>query len=135
MYFFPLWALCCGLRAVAHPSALSFHPARLPPSAYLPYQASYMDLTVRHTGLLMGVGNTIATLPSFVSPLLTARMLDETGGSWTTLFYALAACNILGLVVYDRFVDTRALDDGPIGGWGGDSSPLQTEGRKGCKAD
>ena len=37
--------------------------------------ANYFDLTESNTGVLMGVGNTIATIPSFLSPKICAALM------------------------------------------------------------
>jgi hypothetical protein len=90
-----------------------------------------MDITSANTGLLIGVGNTVATLPTFISPMIVVAILDSTpsgapgnegsggavagqaghaGEGWNNVFYFLVACNALALVVYHMFVDTRSMD-------------------------
>ena len=74
------------------------------------YNASYLEISTKNTGLLMGVGNTFATMPTFLSPIAVVAILDHTG-SWVNIFLFLAACNAVALAVYHLFIDTKSLDD------------------------
>ena len=72
-------------------------------------QASYLEISTANTGLLMGVGNTFATLPTFLSPIAVVAILDRTA-SWAHVFVFLALCNTVALFGYHCLVDTRSLD-------------------------
>lgn len=72
-----------------------------------------MDLTKKSAGMLMGVGNTLATLPTFVSPLITARILESSAG-WTGVFVMIVVCNIIAVGVYARLAEPKNLDQSKI---------------------
>ena len=55
-----------------------------------------MDITVRYSGLLMGVGNTFASAMTYVTPLAGAHLMAATRGDWRLLFASLAALNGVG---------------------------------------
>jgi MFS family permease len=91
--------------------------------------ANYLDVTETNTGLLMGIGNTVATLPSFISPLVspprppppgrTRRNTAAAGAAqvvawllpeWAKVFGIIAAVGLTisllyGLIATDQVVD------------------------------
>jgi len=45
------------------------------------FQANYLEISATLSGVIMSVGNTIATLPGMTSPVLTGMILDRYGCS------------------------------------------------------
>lgn len=49
----------------------------------------------------MGIGNTFATIPGIVSPILTGHLVsNETVEEWRTVFFISAGIYLFGCVVY-----------------------------------
>lgn len=112
-----------GLCGVAEPAtatalltvAICF--ASLTHSACL---ANILDLTAgsaANAGLLMGVANTVGTLPGILANLITGRMLggqDDDGGPqhWEHVFGLGVAVYIAGLVVYLRYAQGQPIFGG-----------------------
>lgn len=74
--------------------ALGF--AALHPSGF---KANYMDVTRAHSGVVSGIGNTIASLASSIGPIAVAKMKDSTG-SWAPAFGSVAGLNILAMLIF-----------------------------------
>jgi len=76
------------------------------------YRASYLDQTAMYQGILMGLGNMIATLPA----TMTGRIATYLGGpsptadSFILVWYAVAAAQLLGCVSFLLFGSDRCLD-------------------------
>eukprot|EP00658_Telonema_sp_P-2_P039649 TRINITY_DN28334_c0_g1_i2.p1 TRINITY_DN28334_c0_g1~~TRINITY_DN28334_c0_g1_i2.p1 ORF type:complete len:218 (-),score=35.68 TRINITY_DN28334_c0_g1_i2:267-920(-) len=81
-------------------------------AAALGWSGNYLDLTKQSAGMLMGVGNTLATLPTFASPLITAKILESSAG-WSGVFCMLAGFNMVAVAVYCLFSNTECLDPPP----------------------
>ncbi|KAL1525626.1 hypothetical protein AB1Y20_020479 [Prymnesium parvum] len=93
------WGTClllCGISSGA--SAHSFG-----------FKANYLDLSSRHSGLYMGVGNTLATFMTLVMPLGAAYVLEN--NDWTMLFSIAAGMALIGLVAgtWCTSVERRAI--------------------------
>ena len=60
----------------------------------------------------MGVGNTIATIPSYVAPLLCAHVLDTYGEDqgWGVIFNGMATISMTIAVVYASTVRVDPID-------------------------
>jgi hypothetical protein len=78
---------------------------------------NYYDLTVGNTGLLMGVGNTVATVPSALSPLFVAHTLHAYGPkasdhilAWSRVFACLSGVALCMGFVYSRMVEVDVVD-------------------------
>lgn len=49
----------------------------------------------------MGIGNTFATIPGIVSPMLTGHLVvNQTSEEWKTVFFISAGIYLIGCVVY-----------------------------------
>jgi MFS family permease len=62
-----------------------------------------IDLGPELAGVLMGISNTIGTLPGVISPLLSAALLGNDSTSperWSLVFYVSAAINVFAAIVY-----------------------------------
>lgn len=87
----------------------------------LGFGASYLDVSRHNSGLVTGVGNTVATLASFASPVFASWVLTLNGSDtngvedWQRLFFAFAGSNIAGVLVFVPFVSVtpQDLDDEP----------------------
>jgi hypothetical protein len=79
--------LFCGLLC-ANAAGLSAHS--------FGFKANYLDLTVRHSGLFMGVGNSFATAMTFVTPLGVAHLMRITGGDWSYFFLTALLLSVIG---------------------------------------
>lgn len=60
----------------------------------------------------MGVGNTIATIPSYICPLLCAHVLDVYGRDqgWEVIFSGMAAAAAMSAAVYASLVKVVPVD-------------------------
>lgn len=83
----------------------------------LGYHANYMDVSVHHAGLVVGVGNTVATLGSFVSPVFASWVLPAAGSpvgiviaGWQRLFMAMAFLNLVGIAAFIPFCSADPVD-------------------------
>lgn len=70
-----------------------------------------MDLTAAHTGAFSGVSNTLATVSSFVSPLLGGRLLDGSRTGWANMFFCIACLNLASAGFWVWYASGDSLDD------------------------
>ena len=71
------------------------------------FWSNIMDIAPRHAGVLLGISNTMATLPGILCNLSTGWMLEH-GMGWTPVL-ALAAClEVAGATVYVTFARGEA---------------------------
>lgn len=73
------------------------------------FQTNYLDLTLRDTGTVMGVGNTFATVASMASPLITGYVIDQY--SWGCMFQVVFLVNLSGCIVFGMFASATNLDE------------------------
>jgi ACS family sodium-dependent inorganic phosphate cotransporter len=76
------------------------------------FAANLLDIAPRHCAVLMGMSNTLATIPGVAGVAITGWLLDQTG-SYSTTFVLTAAIAIAGAVAYfilgsDRRVDVTS---------------------------
>lgn len=69
------------------------------------FAANHMDVAPRYSGSLMGVTNTIASIPGVVGVYATGVILEHTG-SWELVFDIAAVVALIGLVFYLAFAST-----------------------------
>lgn len=69
------------------------------------YLANMVDISggPAMAGALMGVSNTLGTLPGILANGLTGWMLEASGGDWSNVFRLAVALYAIGLAVYLRF--------------------------------
>lgn len=60
---------------------------------------SPLDIAPRYAGTLMGISNTIATIPGVVAVTASGMILDATG-SWATVFLVAAGFSLIGLISF-----------------------------------
>lgn len=86
----------------------------------LGFGANYLDISKHHSGLVTGVGNTVATIASYMAPVFASWLLAAGNGqakshidmdSWRRLFLAFSISNVLGLVLYLPFCSTVPVDE------------------------
>ena len=75
-----------GLGAVAHSA----------------FWANIMDISPRHCGIVLGISNTMATLPGILCNVSTGYMLEH-GMGWTPVLALAAGLEAVGAVVYVSF--------------------------------
>ena len=82
-----------------------------------------LDVAPHLSGVLMGVQNTIATLPGILAPLLTGDMVNNNNDAlhWQEVFYLAAGIGLFGVVTYCVFMSDEvapSLKAGYKGPWG-----------------
>lgn len=82
-----------------------------------------LDVAPHLSGVLMGVQNTIATLPGILAPLLTGDMVNNHNDAlhWKEVFYLAGFLGLLGVVTYCVFMTDEvapSLKAGYKGPWG-----------------
>lgn len=76
------------------------------------FKANYMDLSVRSSGLISGLGNTIASISSFVGPLVVGALLARQQ-SWPLVFATVASVNVIAAVIFGTLSSTEPVDASP----------------------
>ena len=107
----------CGVREPATATALLTVAICFASLSHSACMANILDLTAgsaAHAGLLMGVANTVGTLPGIMANLITGRMLGGHDGRqrWEHVFGLGVAVYIAGLVVYLRYAQGRPIFGG-----------------------
>ncbi|XP_043263381.1 vesicular glutamate transporter 2-like [Colletes gigas] len=65
---------------------------------------NHLDIAPKHASVLMGIGNTIATLPGIVSPIITGYIVqNKSPGEWRTVFIIAGAVYLLGALIYGLY--------------------------------
>jgi hypothetical protein len=75
------------------------------------YFANYLDLTQRYTGMLTGVGNTVASLAGVVVPQFISMCMQSGDKNWLPVFAGLIVINIVAATIIAQFMSTHCLDD------------------------
>lgn len=67
-----------------------------------PCSVNHLDIAPQHASVLMGIGNTFATIPGIVSPLLTGYIVGDSGDrfEWRLVFFISAGIYLVGCVIY-----------------------------------
>lgn len=66
------------------------------------FAVNHLDIAPRHAGLLMGLTNTVGTLPGIAGVYISGLILEWTG-SWALVFQTAAAVYLIGLIFYLMF--------------------------------
>jgi len=77
-------------------------------SAYSGFGPNALDLAPRHSALVFGFSNTLATIPGVVGVAVTGWLLDLTG-TYSAAFVLTAAVSALGALIYAVFFDATPL--------------------------
>ncbi|KAH8381373.1 hypothetical protein KR093_003900 [Drosophila rubida] len=70
--------------------------------AWSGFAVNHLDIAPQHASVLMGIGNTFATIPGIVSPLLTGYIVGDSGDrdEWRLVFFISAGVYLIGCVIY-----------------------------------
>lgn len=72
--------------------------------AWSGFGVNHLDIAPKHASVLMGIGNTIATLPGVVSPIITGYIVQNKKPSeWRIVFIIAGAVYLIGAVIYGLF--------------------------------
>jgi len=72
--------------------------------AFSGFFVNHLDIAPPFAGILMGLSNTIATLPGIISPLLTGVIVQHhSAAEWREVFYLGGLIYIIGAVFYCIF--------------------------------
>ncbi|XP_069671568.1 vesicular glutamate transporter 2-like isoform X1 [Periplaneta americana] len=72
--------------------------------AWAGFSVNHLDIAPQFASILMGLSNTVATLPGMVSPLLTGHLVqDKTPEEWQAVFYIAGGVYLAGAVFYGLF--------------------------------
>ncbi|CAG9864853.1 unnamed protein product [Phyllotreta striolata] len=88
--------------------------------AWAGFSINHLDIAPQYASILMGFGNTFATIPGIVSPIITGYLVtDETSVvEWRIVFYISSGIYLIGAVFYGTFVSGElqdwAKDDGNV---------------------
>jgi cyanate permease len=63
------------------------------------FKANYMDVSLHSSGIVSGVGNTMASVASFVGPFVVAFILRHSN-SWHPVFVSVAVVNLVAAVCF-----------------------------------
>merc|ERR1712039_187967 len=73
------------------------------------FKANYMDLSQHSTGLLSGLGNTVASMASFVGPVVVGEILARYK-SWTLVFAVVGLVQVVAAVVFGTLSRVEPID-------------------------
>lgn len=72
--------------------------------AWAGFSVNHLDIAPQFASILMGLSNTMATLPGMISPLLTGHLVqDKTPEEWQAVFYIAGGVYLAGAVFYGLF--------------------------------
>ncbi|XP_057337774.1 vesicular glutamate transporter 2.1-like [Microplitis mediator] len=72
--------------------------------AWSGFSVNHLDIAPQHASVLMGIGNTIATLPGIVSPLITGYIVqNKTAAEWRIVLIIAGTIYLIGAVIYGLF--------------------------------
>ena len=65
------------------------------------FAVNHLDIAPQFAGLLMGISNTVASIPGIISPIITGYIVpDGDPADWQIVFYIAASIYLFGAVVY-----------------------------------
>lgn len=68
------------------------------------FSVNYLDIAPQHASVLMGIGNTIGSIPGIVSPILSGYVVTTpTRGEWQVVFFISAGIYLTGCIIYGFF--------------------------------
>ncbi|KAL3281330.1 hypothetical protein HHI36_004539 [Cryptolaemus montrouzieri] len=89
--------------------------------AWAGFSVNHLDIAPQHASVLMGIGNTFATLPGIVSPILSGYVVTTpTKGEWQIVFFVTAGIYLFGCLFYWTFASGELQD------WAKESETLKT---------
>ena len=72
------------------------------------FKTNYLELTTSDVGSLIGVGNSLATVSSMISPMVAGWVVAELG--WPAMFQMSALVTVSGAIVFGAFASADNLD-------------------------
>ncbi|XP_075232404.1 vesicular glutamate transporter 1-like isoform X2 [Lycorma delicatula] len=76
--------------------------------AWSGFSVNPLDIAPQYASVLMGLSNTVATIPGMLSPLLTGYLIKEkTAEEWQTVFHISAVVYVAGAIIYAVFASGR----------------------------
>ncbi|XP_022816205.1 vesicular glutamate transporter 1 isoform X1 [Spodoptera litura] len=72
--------------------------------AWSGFSVNHLDIAPPHASVLMGLSNTIATLPGIISPPLAGAIVtDKSADQWRIVFFISSAIYLIGAIIYGLF--------------------------------
>ncbi|PNF25429.1 hypothetical protein B7P43_G08787 [Cryptotermes secundus] len=72
--------------------------------AWSGFSVNHLDIAPQHASVLMGLSNTVATLPGIISPVITGYIVQNKQASeWQIVFYIASAIYLVGAIIYGVF--------------------------------
>ncbi|XP_044011343.1 sialin-like [Aphidius gifuensis] len=72
--------------------------------AWSGFSVNHLDIAPQHASVLMGMGNTIATIPGIVSPILTGYIVkNKSRDEWKIIFIIAGLIYLIGAIIYGCF--------------------------------
>ncbi|GBP09404.1 Vesicular glutamate transporter 1 [Eumeta japonica] len=72
--------------------------------AWSGFSVNHLDIAPPHASVLMGISNTVATLPGIVSPPLAGAIVtDKSAEQWRIVFFISSAIYLVGAIIYGLF--------------------------------
>lgn len=79
--------------------------------AYSGFFVNHLDIAPPYAGILMGISNTVATLPGIFSPLITGFItVHQSAAEWRTVFFLAGSVYVFGLIFYVIFASGEKQD-------------------------
>jgi MFS transporter, ACS family, solute carrier family 17 (sodium-dependent inorganic phosphate cotransporter), other len=88
---------------------------------------NWLDIAPRHSAVLVGISNTIATIPGIAGVAITGWLVDTTG-TYSSAFLLTAAVSVGGAIFYLLFGSARPLDDLKIAARDQGQQPVEIRG-------
>ena len=63
------------------------------------FWANVIDIAPNQSGLVLGISNTVATIPGIVGNIVTGYLINKTG-SWDSVFALTIGFYVFGWIVY-----------------------------------
>jgi len=100
-------ALASSITATTAALTTAMGFAALHPSGF---KANYMDITTTQSGVVSGIGNTIASIAPSLGPLVVARLRLQSGGSWDGAFSSTALLCFSAALVFCTLSSTVPIE-------------------------
>ncbi|XP_068081205.1 vesicular glutamate transporter 1 [Anabrus simplex] len=76
--------------------------------AWAGFSVNHLDIAPQFASILMGLSNTMATLPGMISPLLTGHLVQhKTVEEWQAVFYIASGIYLVGAIFYGLFASGK----------------------------
>jgi ACS family sodium-dependent inorganic phosphate cotransporter len=87
--------------------------------AWAGFSINHLDIAPQYAAILMGISNTIGTIPGIISPQVTGFLVkDRTEEEWQYVFLITACVYLLGAIFYGLMASGRRQDWSRIPGEG-----------------